>query len=46
MIDKPLKKNKKIDKIVFSRIILDYDRYSNFENNSYYNEYYTFEINI
>lgn len=37
---------KEINKIVFSRIMLDYDRYVNMKNNASYNEYYTFEINI
>lgn len=38
--------NKKINKVVFSRIILDYDRYLNIKSKNYYNEYCSFEINI
>jgi len=38
--------NKVINKIVFSKVVLDYDRYSSFTNKSYYNDYNNFEINI
>lgn len=37
---------KKIKSIVFSRMILDYDKYLNFENKNYYNNFYTFEIGV
>lgn len=37
---------KDIQKIVFFRTILDYDKYLNLQDKSYYDNYYTFEIGV
>ena len=36
--------NRKIEQLVFSKLILDYDKYK--ENEDKYNEFYMFEINL
>ena len=38
--------NRKIEKIVFSKLILDYDEYSKLENKDLYKDFYEYRVNV